>query len=67
MVIDYKKIFLNNIIDATSILEDGEYNETDVVETAVEWTIEDCCDELKILLRHYVDTEEFHNTWEKVK
>ena len=64
MVIDYKQVLLKNVIDCMGM---GLDNKTGVIEQAIEWTIDDCMNELTKQLEDYVQTEEFSNRWEKVK
>ena len=45
----------------------GIDDKTGVIEQAIEWTIDDCMNELTKQLEDYVQTEEFSNRWEKVK
>ncbi len=64
MVIDYKQVLLKNVIDCMGM---GLDDKTGVIEQAIEWTIDDCMNELTKQLEDYVQTEEFSNKWEKVK
>ena len=64
MVIDYKQILLKNVMDCMGM---GLDDKTGVIEQAIEWTIDDCMNELTKQLEDYVQTEEFSNRWEKVK
>tara|TARA_B100000123_G_scaffold134690_1_gene99346 strand:- start:428 stop:622 length:195 start_codon:yes stop_codon:yes gene_type:complete len=64
MVIDYKQVLLKNVIDCIGM---GLDDKTGVIEQAIEWTIDDCMNELTKQLEDYVQTEEFSNRWEKVK
>ena len=64
MVIDYKQVLLQNVMDCMGM---GLDEETDVIKQAIEWTIDDCMNELTKQLEDYVQTEEFSNRWEKVK
>ncbi len=64
MVIDYKQVLLKNVIDCMGM---GLDDKTGVIEQAIEWTIDDCMNELTKQLEDYVQTEEFSNRWEKVK
>ena len=64
MVIDYKQVLLKNVIDCMGM---GLDNKTGVIEQAIEWTIDDCMNELTKQLEDYVQTEEFSNRWENVK
>ncbi|MEC7698120.1 MAG: hypothetical protein VX566_04700 [Candidatus Thermoplasmatota archaeon] len=64
MVIDYKQILLKNVMDCMGM---GLDDKTGVIEQAIEWTIDDCMNELAKQLEDYVQTEEFSNRWEKVK
>ena len=45
----------------------GLDEETDVIKQAIEWTIDDCMNELTKQIKDYIETEEFSNRWEKVK
>tara|TARA_B100002019_G_C21134212_1_gene529856 strand:+ start:278 stop:472 length:195 start_codon:yes stop_codon:yes gene_type:complete len=64
MGLEYKKILLQNVIDCMGM---GLDDKTDVIEQAIEWTIDDCMNELAKQLEDYVQTEEFSRRWEKVK
>ena len=64
MVIDYKQVLLQNVMDCMGMGLDGE---TDVIKQAIEWTIDDCMNELTKQIKDYIETEEFSNRWEKVK
>ena len=64
MVIDYKQVLLQNVMDCMGM---GLDEETDVIEQAIEWTIDDCMNELTKQIEDYVQTEEFSSRWEKVK
>ncbi len=64
MVIDYKQVLLKNVIDCMGM---GLDDKTGVIEQAIEWTIDDCMNELTKQLEDYVQTEEFSNRWENVK
>ena len=64
MVIDYKQVLLKNVIDCMGM---GLDDKTGVIEQAIEWTIDDCMNELTKQLEDYIETEEFSNRWEKVK
>ena len=64
MMIDYKQVLLKNVIDCMGM---GLDDKTGVIEQAIEWTIDDCMNELTKQLEDYVQTEEFSNRWEKVK
>ena len=64
MVIDYKQVLLQNVMDCMGM---GRDEETDVIKQAIEWTIDDCMNELTKQIKDYIETEEFSNRWEKVK
>ncbi len=64
MVIDYKQVLLQNVMDCMGM---GLDDKTDVIEQAIEWTIDDCMNELTKQIEDYVQTEEFSSRWEKVK
>jgi len=64
MVIDYKQVLLQNVMDCMGM---GLDEETDVIKQAIEWTIDDCMNELTKQIKDYIETEEFSNRWEKVK
>ena len=64
MLIDYKQVLLKNVIDCMGM---GLDDKTGVIEQAIEWTIDDCMNELTKQLEDYVQTEEFSNRWENVK
>ena len=64
MVIDYKQVLLQNVMDCMGM---GLDEETDVIKQAIEWTIDDCMNELTKQIEDYVQTEEFSSRWEKVK
>ena len=64
MVIDYKQVLLQNVMDCMGM---GLDDKTDVIEQAIEWTIDDCMNELTKQIKDYIQTEEFSNRWEKVK
>ena len=64
MGLEYKKILLQNVIDCMGM---GLADKTDVIEQAIELTIDDCMNELAKQLEDYVQTEEFSRRWEKVK
>ena len=63
MVLDYKKILLQNVIDCIGM---GIDDKTDVIEQAIEWTIDDCMNELSKQLENYVQTIEFSDRWERL-
>ena len=64
MVIDYKKVLLENVINAIGMgLESNE----EIIEQASEWTVDDCMNELNNQLKDYVQTSEFSSKLEKVK
>ena len=64
MIIDYKQVLLQNVMDCMGM---GLDEETDVIKQAIEWTIDDCMNELTKQIKDYIETEEFSNRWEKVK
>ena len=64
MVIDYKQVLLQNVMDCMGM---GLDEETDVIKQAIEWTIDDCMNELTKQIKDYIQTEEFSSRWEKVK
>ena len=64
MVIDYKQVLLQNVMDCMGM---GLDEKTDVIKQAIEWTIDDCMNELTKQIKDYIETEEFSNRWEKVK
>ena len=64
MVVDYKQVLLQNVLDCMGM---GLDEKTDVIKQAVEWTIDDCMNELTKQIKDYIETEEFSNRWEKVK
>ena len=64
MIIDYKQVLLQNVLDCMGM---GLDEETDVIKQAIEWTIDDCMNELTKQIKDYIETEEFSNRWEKVK
>ena len=64
MVIDYKKVLLQNVMDCMGM---GLDEKTDIIKQAIEWTIDDCMNELTKQIENYVQTEEFSNRWEKIK
>ena len=64
MVVDYKQVLLQNVMDCMGM---GLDEKTDVIKQAVEWTIDDCMNELTKQIKDYIQTEEFSNRWEKVK
>ena len=64
MIIDYKQVLLQNVLDCMGM---GLDEKTDVIKQAVEWTIDDCMNELTKQIKDYIETEEFSNRWEKVK
>ena len=64
MVIDYKQVLLQNVMDCMGM---GLDDKTDVIEQAIEWTIDDCMNELTKQIEDYVQPEEFSRRWEKVK
>lgn len=64
MVIDYKKVLLQNIMDCSGM---GLDNHDEIIKQAIEWTIDDCMNHLNNELNDYVETEEFSDRWEKVK
>ena len=64
MLIDYKQVLFQNVMDCMGM---GLDEETDVIKQAIEWTIDDCMNELTKQIKDYIETEEFSNRWEKVK
>ena len=64
MVLDYKQVLLQNVMDCMGM---GLDEKTDVIKQAIEWTIDDCMNELTKQIKDYIETEEFANRWEKVK
>ena len=64
MVVDYKQVLLQNVMDCMGM---GLDEETDVIKQAIEWTIDDCMNELTKQIKDYIQTEEFSDRWEKVK
>ena len=64
MVIDYKQVLLQNVLDCMGM---GLDEKTDIIKQAIEWTIDDCMNELTKQIKDYIQTEEFSNRWEKVK
>ena len=64
MVIDYKQVLLQNVMDCMGM---GLDEKTDIIKQAIEWTIDDCMNELTKQIKDYVQTDEFSNRWEKVK
>ena len=64
MIIDYKQVLLQNVLDCMGM---GLDEKTDVIKQAIEWTIDDCMNELTKQIKDYIETEEFSNRWEKVK
>ena len=64
MLIDYKQVLLQNVMDCMGM---GLDEETDVIKQAIEWTIDDCMNELTKQIKDYIQTEEFSDRWEKVK
>ena len=64
MVIDYKQVLLQNVMDCMGM---GLDEKTDIIKQAIEWTIDDCMNELTKQIKDYIETEEFSNRWEKVK
>ena len=63
MVLDYKKVLLQNVIDAMGM---GFEQEDEMIEQAIEWTIDDCMNHLNNELNDYVETEEFSKKLERV-
>ena len=63
MVIDYKKVLLQNIMDCSGM---GLEDKLDIIKQAVEWTIDDCMNHLNNELKDYVKTDEFLNKMERV-
>ena len=64
MVIDYKQVLLQNVLDCMGM---GLDEKTDIIKQAIEWTIDDCMNDLTKQIKDYIETEEFSNRWEKVK
>ena len=64
MVIDYKQVLLQNVLDCMGM---GLDEKTDIIKQDIEWTIDDCMNELTKQIKDYIETEEFSNRWEKVK
>ena len=64
MVVDYKQVLLQNVLDCMGM---GLDEKTDIIKQAIEWTIDDCMNELTKQIKDYIETEEFSNRWEKVK
>ena len=64
MVVDYKQVLLQNVMDCMGM---GLDEKTDVIKQAIEWTIDDCMNELTKQIEDYVQTDEFSSRWEKVK
>ena len=64
MVIDYKQVLLQNVLDCMGM---GLDEKTDIIKQAIEWTIDDCMNELTKQIKDYIQTEEFSDRWEKVK
>ena len=64
MIIDYKQVLLQNVLDCMGM---GLDEKTDIIKQAIEWTIDDCMNELTKQIKDYIETEEFSNRLEKVK
>ena len=64
MIIDYKQVLLQNVLDCMGM---GLDEKTDIIKQAIEWTIDDCMNELTKQIKDYIETEEFSNRWENVK
>ena len=64
MIIDYKQVLLQNVLDCMGM---GLDEKTDIIKQAIEWTIDDCMNELTKQIKDYIQTEEFSSRWEKVK
>ena len=64
MVIDYKQVLLQNVLDCMGM---GLDEKTDIIKQAIEWTIDDCMNELTKQIKDYIETEEFSSRWEKVQ
>ena len=64
MIIDYKQVLLQNVLDCMGM---GLDEKTDIIKQAIEWTIDDCMNELTKQIEDYVQTEEFSSRWEKVQ
>jgi hypothetical protein len=63
MVIDYKKVLLQNVMDCSGM---GIDNHDEIIKQAIEWTIDDCMNHLNNELNDYVETPEFSETLERV-
>ena len=64
MVIDYKQVLLKNVMDCMGMdIDEKNY----VIKQAIEWTIDDCMNELTKQIKDYIETEEFSSRWEKVQ
>ena len=63
MVIDYKKVLLQNVMDCSGM---GLDNPDEIIKQAIEWTIDDCMNHLNKELNDYVETEEFSKKMERV-
>ena len=63
MVIDYKKVLLQNVMDCSGMRLD---NPDEIIKQAIEWTIDDCMNHLNNELNDYVETEEFSKKMERV-
>jgi len=63
MVLDYKKVLLQNIMDCSGM---GLDNHDEIIKQAIEWTIDDCMNHLSNELNNYVETEEFSKKMERV-
>ena len=56
MIIDYKQVLLQNVLDCMGM---GLDEKTDIIKQAIEWTIDDCMNELTKQIKDYIETEEF--------
>jgi len=63
MVLDYKKVLLQNVIDCSGM---GLDNPEEIIKQAIEWTVDDCMNHLNNELSDYVKTDEFLNKMERV-
>ena len=63
MVLDYKKVLLQNVMDCSGM---GLDNHEEIIKQAIEWTVDDCMNHLNNELNDYVETEEFSKKRERV-
>ena len=63
MVIDYKKVLLQNVMDCSGM---GLDNHEEIIKQAIEWTVDDCMNHLNNELKDYIKTEEFSKKMERV-